>query len=751
VSDIATLGLAIDSRQATAAATALDSFQRSANGAAMAADKITSSGAGSGKAVQALAGAAAPAAQAVNNLAKAANDNSKAHAGMSTQAMAAQHSIRSLIEAMASGQPISMALGQQLNHLSYAATGPGGLIGSFKQAGGALLGMLNPTTLVLAALGAIAVGGALVVHSLAETGKAFDDAAHKAGATTDQLHALATAAAFKGINNDEFLKGIDKFSASVYDAQHNMGGLADVMRANGKNASDFTGYMEKAADLIKNAASDQARLQLLQQMGLPATMDWVRFLSQGAAGIKEAIKAADDFNASAEGKLVAKAREFDQAWDKTWTNWTTRAKSAALSAATFFESTSLFDSFSKLANNTYGSKATDRAADSASKGAAFPAGVVTSAPLAPIGKPTVDPATIKNQISQAQQLLGLYGQTMTAEEAATQVDLAARMARANLLTVDQSRIDILKQLAREQTNGVAQIKAQTDAEKINAATVGMSAGATAQYTAYQNALNEAKRAGRTLTDADIASLKENSAALGQAAKNTDNLKFAFDNLVQGPLETFTAAIAQGKSAMDAFKAAGTSALNAIAKKLADIAAQNLWMAAFPGGGGGLGSLFFGSPGVSSSGAINGAVGPTSVNGAPLGFAGGGYTGHGAKFQPAGIVHKGEFVFDQSSTRRIGVANLYKSMRGYADGGMVGGAASASGDASNDNSGGGGNGSSAALHVVIDMNANGKWEAHVAKAATGAASDTVNAFAKSPNFVSHVATASTTARKHRLLK
>lgn len=41
----------------------------------------------------------------------------------------------------------------------------------------------------------------------------------------------------------------------------------------------------------------------------------------------------------------------------------------------------------------------------------------------------------------------------------------------------------------------------------------------------------------------------------------------------------------------------------------------------------------------------------------VGFASGGYTGPGGKYQPAGIVHKGEYVFDQVSTNRIGMSQL----------------------------------------------------------------------------------------------
>lgn len=64
-----------------------------------------------------------------------------------------------------------------------------------------------------------------------------------------------------------------------------------------------------------------------------------------------------------------------------------------------------------------------------------------------------------------------------------------------------------------------------------------------------------------------------------------------------------------------------------------------------------------------------------------GFASGGYTGPGGKYQPAGVVHAGEFVNRQEVVRqpgalaflsefnRVGMAAL-KSWQGYADGGLV---------------------------------------------------------------------------------
>ncbi|MBI6340233.1 phage tail tape measure protein [Proteus sp. PR00224] len=57
-----------------------------------------------------------------------------------------------------------------------------------------------------------------------------------------------------------------------------------------------------------------------------------------------------------------------------------------------------------------------------------------------------------------------------------------------------------------------------------------------------------------------------------------------------------------------------------------------------------------------------------------GHAYGGYTGHGGKFEPKGIVHGGEFVFTKEATAKLGVGNLYRLMhaaQGYASGGVVG--------------------------------------------------------------------------------
>jgi hypothetical protein len=71
---------------------------------------------------------------------------------------------------------------------------------------------------------------------------------------------------------------------------------------------------------------------------------------------------------------------------------------------------------------------------------------------------------------------------------------------------------------------------------------------------------------------------------------------------------------------------------------------------------------------------NGLAAVAQINGVQ--FAEGGYTGPGGKYDPAGVVHKGEVVWSQEDVARVGGparANAMRptyQLRGYADGGLV---------------------------------------------------------------------------------
>lgn len=138
--------------------------------------------------------------------------------------------------------------------------------------------------------------------------------------------------------------------------------------------------------------------------------------------------------------------------------------------------------------------------------------------------------------------------------------------------------------------------------------------------------------------------------LNAALKETKDLSM---QVAQG----FVSDMRQGVSATEAL----TNALNRVADKLVSMALDKSISALF--GGGGLGSLFGG--GDPNAGYQNATYD---------GFALGGYTGSGGRYEPAGIVHRGEYVFDADATRRIGVETLEswrRGLPGYAEGGYVG--------------------------------------------------------------------------------
>ena len=89
-------------------------------------------------------------------------------------------------------------------------------------------------------------------------------------------------------------------------------------------------------------------------------------------------------------------------------------------------------------------------------------------------------------------------------------------------------------------------------------------------------------------------------------------------------------------------------------------------AAGAGIGAGVGSIGGGIGAI--PGAIVGGIAGFGKGVLDLIFADGGYTGHGGKYEPAGIVHKGEYVIDAETTKSLG---LNKSVPGFSDGGYTG--------------------------------------------------------------------------------
>ena len=131
------------------------------------------------------------------------------------------------------------------------------------------------------------------------------------------------------------------------------------------------------------------------------------------------------------------------------------------------------------------------------------------------------------------------------------------------------------------------------------ATIGQSTEQREAALAYERALNVAKRDGKPLTDEQLQQLREQSDEYGRIAAAIKKAREAqrqlkeLQDFAKGTFSSFFQDIgqglSQGKNLWESFAQAGLNALNRIAQKLIDMAAQQLFMSAF-GGSGGFGSI-----------------------------------------------------------------------------------------------------------------------------------------------------------------
>ncbi|EJF91686.1 tape measure protein [Bartonella tamiae] len=178
-----------------------------------------------------------------------------------------------------------------------------------------------------------------------------------------------------------------------------------------------------------------------------------------------------------------------------------------------------------------------------------------------------------------------------------------------------------------------------------------------KLTTIQQLYNAATKAGLTVTPEMAQSFEVLAEKAAQAEVEVNKIKAAQDELVKKIAEvkdisrdmtrTFIDGMIDGKSATEAL---GDAVLR-LGQRLLDAGLDSIFDTIFQSAGGRKGGGF-----------LSGI----------LGFDKGGYTGDGGKYQPAGIVHKGEVVWSQSDVKKWGGARAVDAMRrGYAHGGIAG--------------------------------------------------------------------------------
>lgn len=709
-----------------------------------------------------------------------------AHGGLSAQAMAAQHSIRSMIEQLALGMPPTQILTGQLNHLSFAATGKDGLSGAFKEATAAVTGFITPTTLLIAGVAALGTGFVVAASGVIKSTLALDDLSKSTDLSIGKLHQLQQATSFKGISQDDFTKGITAFADQVYEAQRNTGSLNALMIANGKSARDLEGYLSAVADLVARATGDMQKQKILREAGLPSDAAWVRFMEQGGASITAAMNSTVQFNEAVEKNMIAKAREFDDAWNKATTNLSNYLKGIVvdnldwvLKVGKVIEMAWQLRQAAGLATAGVPQRQPAASLDPNSSsfiGPAVPAQRAGSLdpnspdftgpkPPATNGPKTAQESALA--IQQAQQRIALLGLLATVEDQVRAKQLEIDAAALNGVGISKSQADAVLLVTRAQVEMTrvgqqASIGIYDQAAAQKAANDQLQAliqqklidpANTQQMTAAQISLGKAMRDtsdAAKVAGSNFPQLQQALNDVGNASKQLDGLLVEGMNVNRSFYTDIAQNVRNGASAFDALGKAGLNALGKITDKLLGMAADQVFAKAFGGTtGGGLMSLLGlgGGSGLNANGSIIGAVGPTSVGGAPLVFDGGGFTGTGGKYQPAGIVHRDEYVFDQDSTRGLGVAfldRLRRTAKGYAGGGLAGGGSTPSlpfapaGPQPLD------------VKIGVTVDDDGKFRAYVKSVSAQSAGQVLGSYVGSEQHVQHIALAYREAKQRVLV-
>ncbi len=256
----------------------------------------------------------------------------KAMQGLSFDARNLSFQLVDVAQGLAMGQSPMMIFAQQAGQIGQiAATSEKGIKGLFAEIGSGIAKVLTPMRLLTLGIAGVGIGLIALIKNAVDSSKAMDDLAKSINTTRSLLHGLEQVAGGRGINTDEFAAGMKSFGDQVYLAKRNMGDLVGLFRANGIGpVKDLQDAMQKVANLVARAKDDQQAQKLLVEAGLPANEQWVRYMRDLSRGIDDATAGTIKFNDAAEENMIAKAREFDKAWDTTVTKLVNGFKAAAV-------------------------------------------------------------------------------------------------------------------------------------------------------------------------------------------------------------------------------------------------------------------------------------------------------------------------------------------------------------------------------------------------------------------------------------
>lgn len=519
------------------------------------------------------------------------------------------------------------------------------------------------------------------------------------GIATEDLQRLRYGFETTGVSADAVDTAMRRFARRIGEAANGGGQLFEVLEANNVQLRNADGSMRSQisllrdyANLIKNAGSHQERLSLAFKAFDVAGAEMVQALENGADGLNMLMDKTEEAGGVIDDELIQRAAELDTEFDRLWRNFEIWAKSAIINV-----SVALRDGLLKDINNI-GNALRDLINDPSFHNAGrvlFGDEFMNPDPMKGLQDRVdflsqhvealkakgEDALEAERQLAIARAALEEEVQRIMAGSGETVLPTITVADRPTIIPTKGDRTssrsgrgggrgggerenEFERQVARLQQR-IALLRVESEARRDLTGSIEEQEAAVEAARIRHELLTAAQNAGLAITPALQAQIDQLANDYSDAALAAQRLAESqqqaqataqeWANFGGSVVSGFIDDLRQGKSASEAL----ANAVSKITDKLIDLAIQMLVVKPLMG-------LF----GFSGGGLVGGG-------GGLLGFAGGGYTGPGGKYEPAGIVHRGEYVMSKAAVERIGVGNLESmhrsALRGFADGGYVGAA------------------------------------------------------------------------------
>lgn len=546
-----------------------------------------------------------------------------------------------------------------------AKSSAGRLKAAFAGIGGAVSGAAG-------ALGATAGIGGLGLAGLFAGAKAaaadlaqIAAEAQKAGVAVEAFQELGYAAQGALVNIDALTDGLKEMQLRADEfIVTGAGGGAEAFQRLGYTAEDLKAKLQDPAALFEELIEKLGRLDKASQIRISDELfggtggeQFVRLLSQGNGYIARMRQEARDTGNVLDAELIQQAVEIDRQFAKLAMTVSTNLKWALVSVV------ALMRDFTDMLNKTeQQSSATLQRRIDLLKAAA-------------------------ENMRKSSWAFSLGGgeegiKRREAEAAALQAQLDSRPPRVTVNPSgatgggrgDLSNVGKAQELAKAYDQIVQSAEGRIAQMAVEQQALGLTTAAAETLRVKQELFAEAQRAGITLTEAQVAKLNElaersgvAAGAFEQAALSQARLQETmqqFENISYDAVSGFVSDLRAGVDAADALQ----NSLNRVLDTLIEMALQESIKSIFS-------SLSAPAGGAAGGGSVGGGLIGSIIGlvGSAFGFAEGGFTGAGGKHQPAGVVHRGEYVFSKAAVGRIGAGNLdalHRAGKGYAEGGYV---------------------------------------------------------------------------------